>query len=119
VTKWWCMSCAWPVFEQQQGDRGENKGGEGADHGDATAMGPDGGGDAGHVWLLTRCAPADETHRADRTTPGQSPRRQDTCHPHDRPTGPGIPAGRDYRPSLSDGVYVAPDGRSGGLQTEP
>jgi hypothetical protein len=28
-------------LEQQQGDRGENKGGEGADHGDATAMGPE------------------------------------------------------------------------------
>src|SRR6476646_5206589 len=42
------------------------------------------------VWLLIRCGPADETHRAARATHAQSPRRQDTCHPDDRPTRPGI-----------------------------
>src|SRR6478609_9677822 len=38
------------------------------------------------VWLLIRCGPADETHRAARTTHAQSPRRQNTCHLADRPT---------------------------------
>src|SRR6476619_6956675 len=47
------------------------------------------------VWLLIRCGPADETHRAARTTHAQSPRRQDTCHPADRPTGPES-AGREH-----------------------
>src|SRR6476659_5403479 len=42
------------------------------------------------LWLLIRCNPADETHRAARATHAQSPRRQDTCHPDDRPTGPEI-----------------------------
>jgi hypothetical protein len=37
-----------------------------------------------------RCGPADVTHRAARASDGQSPRRQDTCHPDDRPAGAGI-----------------------------
>ena len=56
---------------------------------EATAMGPNGVSDAGHLWLLMRCGPADETHRAARTAHGQSPRRQDTCRPGDRPTRAG------------------------------
>jgi len=63
---------------------------------EATAMGPNGVSDAGHLWLLMRCGPADETHRAVRTAHGQSPRRQDTCRPGDRP--PELEAaGREYR----------------------
>src|SRR6476646_6403899 len=48
------------------------------------------------VWLLIRCGPADETHRAARATHAQSLRRQNTCHPDDRPTAPES-AGREHR----------------------
>src|SRR6478736_4035733 len=67
------------------------------------------------VWLLIRCGSADETNRAARTTHGQSPRRQDTCHPHDSPTGAGISRPR-VSPRSRPGAKTrsTPPGRNAG-----
>src|SRR6185312_16446719 len=86
----WCMSCTWLVLNSSRVTAARSR----------AARAPTTARPRRWVrmvvvmvvilWLLIRCGPADETHRAARATHGQSPRRQDTCHPGDRPTGPGI-----------------------------